>query len=91
MAFSELRQPSLTGLFVQKIEEKILSGSWNGSIYGYRHSQDDNIVARLMMNPKENHIGGLYFAGAHAAFGDGMSTQVLNGQLAASRVVELLK
>jgi prolycopene isomerase len=67
------------------------TGAWNGSIYGYRHTMDDHIVARLQMGEKENYIWGLAFAGAHAISGDGMSPQVTNGRKAAKTILEFMK
>ncbi len=67
------------------------TGAWNGSIYGYRHTMDDHIVARLQMGEKENYIWGLAFAGAHAISGDGMSPQVTNGRKAAKTILEFME
>lgn len=64
------------------------TGAWNGGIYGYRHCQDDNIVARLTMQEDEKFIEGLEFAGAHAISGNGMSPAITNGRKAAKNVLD---
>ncbi|MEG0751336.1 MAG: NAD(P)/FAD-dependent oxidoreductase [Oscillospiraceae bacterium] len=64
------------------------TGAWNGGIYGYRHCQDDNIVARLTMSDEERYITGLEFAGAHAISGNGMSPCITNGRKAAKGVLD---
>ncbi len=64
------------------------AGSWNGQIYGYMHSQDDNIVARLQTAAEEKFIRGLEFAGAHAISGNGMGPAITNGRKAAKNVLD---
>lgn len=63
------------------------TGSWNGSVYGYIHTMDDHIVARLSTTEAEKFFDGLEFAGAHALTGDGMGPQVTNGRKAAQFVL----
>ena len=63
-------------------------GSWNGGIYGNRHNQDNNIVARIAMDGEENFIGGLYFANACSISGDGMGPAISNGRKAAADVLK---
>lgn len=60
------------------------TSNFMGGIYGYKHSMDDHIIARLQMADKENYIKGLSFCGAHAISGDGMSPCITNGRKAAS-------
>ena len=67
------------------------TGAWNGCIYGYSHSQSDNIVARLQTAEAEKFIRGLEFAGAHCISGDGMGPQVTNGRKAAKNILDDLK
>ena len=65
-------------------------GAYQGSIYGYKHSMKDSVVARNFMEKEERYIQGLFFAGAHQLMGDGMSPCIGNGQHAALQVVEYL-
>jgi phytoene dehydrogenase-like protein len=64
------------------------TGAWNGGIYGYRHSMDDHIVARLQMSEQESYIPGLSFCGAHAISGDGMAPVITNGRKAAKTLLD---
>lgn len=66
------------------------TGAWNGCVYGYAHSQSDNIVARLQMEHEEQYIKGLEFSGAHCIAGNGMSPQVTNGRKAAKDVLDAM-
>ena len=66
-------------------------GTWNGSVYGYSHTQKDNIVARLQTADKEHFFEGLEFAGAHQISGDGMGPQVTNGRKAAKNVLDAME
>lgn len=63
-------------------------GAWKGSIYGYSHSMDDHVVARLQMKDEEQFIRGLTFAGAHGISGNGMAPQITNGRAAAKAILE---
>jgi len=63
-------------------------GAWKGSIYGYSHSMDDHVVARLQMVNEDKFIDGLEFAGAHSIDGDGMGPQITNGRAAAKFVLD---
>ena len=65
--------------------------AWNGCIYGYAHTMQDHIIARLQTSKAEQIIGGLEFAGAHAISGDGMGPQVTNGRKAAKNVLDDIK
>ena len=67
------------------------TGAWNGCIYGYSHTQRDNIVARLQTAEEEKFIDGLEFAGAHCISGDGMGPQVTNGRKAAKNILDDIK
>lgn len=66
-------------------------GAWKGSIYGFSHSMDDHVVARLEMKDEDHYIEGLEFAGAHGIDGDGMGPQITNGRVAAKSVIEDMK
>ncbi|MBR3350441.1 MAG: NAD(P)/FAD-dependent oxidoreductase [Solobacterium sp.] len=67
------------------------TGAYRGSIYGYMHTMDDHIVARLQMSEKENYIQGLSFAGAHQISGDGMGPAVTNGRKAAKIILDMME
>ena len=67
------------------------TGSPCGSIYGFRHTMEDHIAARLLTQGQERYIRGLEFAGAHAFAGDGMGTQIQNGETAAKNILEMKK
>ena len=60
----------------------------NGCIYGYAHTMEDHIVARLQTAEEEKFIDRLEFAGAHAISGDGMGPAVTNGRKAAKNVLD---
>ena len=64
------------------------TGMWNGCIYGYAHTMDDHIVARLQTAEEEKFFEGLEFAGAHQISGDGMGPAVTNGRKAAKNVLD---
>lgn len=64
------------------------TGAWNGCIYGYAHTMEDHIIARLQTADSEHFIDGLEFAGAHAISGDGMGPQVTNGRKAAKNILD---
>ncbi len=66
-------------------------GAYQGSIYGYKHSMHDSVVARIFMEKAENYITGLFFTGAHQLMGDGMSPCIGNGQHTANIVSQYLK
>lgn len=67
------------------------SNAYMGGIYGYRHSMNDHIIARILMQDTENYIYGLAFAGAHAMTGDGMSPCINSGRNAASLLLKQMK
>ena len=66
------------------------TGMWNGCIYGYLHSMDDHIVARLQTAEEEHFIDHLEFAGAHQISGNGMGPAVTNGRKAAKNVLDTM-
>ena len=67
------------------------TGAYRGSIYGYMHTMDDHIVARLQMSEQENYIDGLSFAGAHQISGDGMGPAITNGRKAAKIILDTME
>lgn len=66
------------------------TGAYRGSVYGYMHTMDDHIVARLQMSESENYIHGLSFAGAHQISGDGMGPAVTNGRKGAKIILDMM-
>ena len=64
------------------------TGAWNGCIYGYAHTMEDHIIARLQTAEAEKFIDCLEFSGAHAISGDGMGPAVTNGRKAAKNVLD---
>ena len=66
------------------------TGAWNGCIYGYAHTMQDHIVARLQTAEEESFIKHLEFSGAHAISGDGMGPAVTNGRKAAKNVLDAM-
>ena len=66
------------------------TGAWNGCIYGYAHTMDDHIIARLQTAEAERFIGHLEFSGAHQISGDGMGPAVTNGRKAAKNVLDTM-
>ncbi|MBR0425634.1 MAG: NAD(P)/FAD-dependent oxidoreductase [Clostridia bacterium] len=67
------------------------ANAWNGCIYGYAHTMEDHIVARLQTAEAEKFIEGLEFSGAHQISGDGMGPAVTNGRKAAKNVLDDLR
>ena len=67
------------------------TGAYRGSVYGYMHTMDDHIVARLQMSENENYIRGLSFAGAHQISGDGMGPAVTNGRKGAKIILDMME
>ena len=66
------------------------TGMWNGCIYGYAHTMEDHIIARLQTAEEERFIGHLEFSGAHQISGDGMGPAVTNGRKAAKNVLDTM-
>ena len=67
------------------------TSAWNGCIYGYAHTMEDHIVARLQTAEEERFIGHLEFSGAHQISGDGMGPAVTNGRKAAKNVLDTIE
>ena len=67
------------------------TNAWNGCIYGYAHTMEDHIVARLQTAEEEKFIEHLEFSGAHQISGDGMGPQITNGRKAAKNVLDTMK
>ena len=66
------------------------TNAWNGCIYGYAHTMEDHIIARLQTAEAESFIRHLEFSGAHAISGDGMGPAVTNGRKAAKNVLDTM-
>ena len=66
------------------------TNAWNGCIYGYAHTMEDHIIARLQTAEEESFIKHLEFSGAHAISGDGMGPAVTNGRKAAKNVLDTM-
>ncbi len=66
-------------------------GTPEGTIYGYKTSGWDNIIARNQAQVKDNGIKNLRFCGGHGIMGDGYSCAYMTGQEAGQRVVNKLK
>jgi prolycopene isomerase len=67
------------------------TGMYNGCIYGYAHTMEDHIVARLQTAEAEHFIDHLEFSGAHQISGDGMGPAVVNGWKAAKNVLDTME
>ncbi len=66
-------------------------GTPDGTIYGYRSSDWDNVVLRTITEAKDSSIPGLRFCGGHGIQGDGFSSAIITGDMAGKRVVDKLK
>ena len=87
----DLREPILELVIETPVTIAHYTGAYQGSVYGYMHTMDDHIVARLQMSEEENYIQGLAFAGAHQISGDGMGPAVTNGRKAAKIILEMME
>lgn len=67
------------------------TGAWRGSVYGYRHSMKDHVVARTVQEANEGYIQNLLFTGAHGVSGDGMAPCIGNGKSIAQKALDLLR
>ena len=67
------------------------SGMYLGGIYGYQHSMDNSVVARLEDVEKEQWIKGLVACASHQLVGDGMACNINNGKIAAKMISAGLK
>lgn len=64
------------------------SGQYRGGVYGYQHTMDDSVVARLPVYGKEHYIRNLTWASSAALAGNGMAVNINNGRIAAHVVCE---
>lgn len=65
------------------------SGQYRGGVYGYQHSMDDSVVARLPVYGKEHYIRHLTWASSAALAGNGMAININNGRIAAHVIDEM--
>lgn len=61
-------------------------GAWKGTIYGYAHSMDNHMIARVKMAKQDHFIKNLEFANTTGPIGNGMSPAIINGRLAAKNI-----
>ena len=66
-------------------------GTPEGTIYGYKLSNWDNLLARISGEKDEYTIKNLSFCGGHAFRGDGYSSAYVTGDTVGKRVVKRLK
>ena len=87
----DLKSHILEIVYETPVSVSHFTGAYRGSIYGYMHTMDDHIVARLQMSEQENYIDGLSFAGAHQISGDGMGPAITNGRKAAKIILDTME
>lgn len=63
-------------------------GQYRGGIYGYQHTMEDSVAARLLHYGEEHYIKNLAWASAASLAGDGMAVCINNGAIAARIVKE---
>ncbi len=66
------------------------SGMYRGGIYGYQHSMNNSVVARLEDVDKETWIKGLVGCASHQLVGDGMACNINNGKIAAKMIMKMM-
>jgi len=66
-------------------------GTPEGTIYGYKLSGWDNLLARISSEKEDNPIPRLSFCGGHAVRGDGYSCAYITGSTVGKRVVKRVK
>ena len=66
-------------------------GTPEGTIYGYKLSGWDNLMARIAGEKADYAIHGLSFCGGHYIRGDGYSCAYIMGDTVAKKVVKRLK
>ena len=63
------------------------TGNYRGGIYGYQHSMDNSVVARLEDFERDQYIKGLVGCASHQLVGDGMACNINNGKIAAKAIL----
>ena len=66
-------------------------GTPNGTIYGYKLSAWDQLMARIAHEKADYTIPGISFVGGHSFRGDGYSSAYIVGSTVSNRVVKKLK
>ncbi len=66
-------------------------GTPEGTIYGYKLSDWDNMLSRISNEKNEYTIPGLNFCGGHSFRGDGYSSAYVTGDTIAKRVAQKIK
>ena len=66
-------------------------GTPEGTIYGYKTSGWDNILARISSEKEDYTIKGLSFCGGHATRGDGYSSAYVTGENVGKRVAKRIQ
>lgn len=87
----EIRSHIIDIIYQTPVTYAHYTDAYKGSVYGYKHSMHDHVIARNLQNNKDRFIKRLYFAGAHASAGDGQVPQFQNGMIAANDVLKDLK
>ena len=67
------------------------TSDYRGGIYGYQHSMDNSVVARLEDFQNEFYIKGLIGCASHQLVGDGMACNINNGRIAAREILAWMK
>lgn len=67
------------------------TGNYRGGIYGYQHSMDNSVVARLEDFESDQYIKGLVGCASHQLVGDGMACNINNGKIAAKAILTWMK
>ncbi|MDD6240677.1 MAG: NAD(P)/FAD-dependent oxidoreductase [Eubacteriales bacterium] len=67
------------------------TGDYNGGAYGYQHSMDDSVVARLAQIKDDIYIQGLAWCASHALTGNGMACNINNGRIAARTLLTMME
>lgn len=67
------------------------TSDYRGGIYGYQHSMNNSVVARLEDVEKEQYIKGLVGCASHQLVGDGMACNINNGKIAAKMILAMME
>ncbi|MCR5795718.1 MAG: NAD(P)/FAD-dependent oxidoreductase [Solobacterium sp.] len=67
------------------------TSDYRGGIYGYQHSMDNSVVARLEDFQNEFYIKGLIGCASHQLVGDGMACNINNGRIAAREILAWMR
>ena len=67
------------------------TSDYRGGIYGYQHSMNNSVVARLEDVEKEQYIKGLVGCASHQLVGDGMACNINNGKIASKMILAMME